>query len=316
MRIHTVFALACLAAGASADIKTYQNDSIGSGGTIACQAGFAANEIGAAIYTVPAGDGPIMLRQAQWWVCDGSGFGLAQARPMQVLVYSAGGPNPGAPLFNSANINATPGFLNAFDLPANLVFPAGSTFTIGIKLINGSLFQNFSTLATDADGCQGGKSLIFAVPPSAWTDACSLGVSGDMLVRIQVLTQGPVQYGAGLAGTSGVPNIGSTNPWTVGSANFGITVSSVKPGAPGVLAYAGAAASIPALGGTILINPTAITTLNAVANGSGSLTKTTPIPNAPSLIGAHVFFQGAFVDSAAAQGIALTRGLDITISTP
>ena len=30
-------------------------------------------------------------------------------------------------------------------------------------------------------------TLIFAIPPSQWTDACSLGVSGDMLVRVKNL---------------------------------------------------------------------------------------------------------------------------------
>lgn len=303
-----------LAPVAIADVKTYQNDSIGSGGTIACQAGFASNEIGAGVYTVPAGDGPIMLMQAQWYVCDGSGLGFAQARPMQVLVYGAGGPNPGAPLYTSANVNGAPGFLNSFDLPQNLVMQPGQSFAIGVKLLNGTLFQNFSTFATDADGCQSGKSLIFAIPPSQWTDACSLGVSGDLMVRVKVLTQGPVQYGSGLAGTSGVPNISWTGPWTFGSSQFAITVSNAKPSSPGILAYSGAPSSIPLFGGTLLIDLTAPTLLNIASNAGGSVSKPLAIPNQMALVGVHVYFQAGFLDGAAAQGISLTRGLDVKVS--
>ncbi|TAJ24399.1 MAG: hypothetical protein EPO68_01435 [Planctomycetota bacterium] len=308
-------ALALLAPVAVADVKTYQNDSLGAGGTIACQAGFASNEIGAGVYTVPAGDGPIMLLQAQWYVCDGSGIGFAQARPMQVLVYAAGGPNPGAPLYTSANVSGAPGFLNSFDLPQNLVMQPGQTFTVGVKLLNGSLFQNFSTFATDADGCQSGKSLIFAVPPSQWTDACSLGVSGDMIVRVRVLTQGPVQYGAGLAGTSGVPSIASTGPWTLGSTQFAVTVANAKPVSPGILAYSGAPSSIPLFGGTLLIDLTAPTLLNVASNGAGNVTKPLAIPNQMALAGVHVYFQAGFLDAAAPQGVSLTRGLDVKFST-
>jgi hypothetical protein len=312
--IYSLALLALCAPLVRADVKTYQNDSLGSGGTIACQAGFASNEIAAGVYTVPAGDGPIMLLQAQWYACDGSGLGFAQARPMQVLVYGAGGPNPGAPLYTSPNVSGIPGFLNAWDLPQNLIMQPGQTFTIGAKLLNGTLFQNFTTFATDADGCQSGKSLIFAIPPSQWTDACSLGVSGDMVVRIRVLTQGPVQYGTGLAGTSGVPNISWTGPWTSGSSQFAVTVSGAKPLTPGILAYSGAPSSLPLFGGTVLIDLAAPTLLNVVSNAGGNVSKPLAIPNSPSVVGVHVYFQAGFLDSGAVQGISMTRGLDVKVS--
>ncbi|MBM3976677.1 MAG: hypothetical protein FJ299_06770 [Planctomycetes bacterium] len=314
MLLRTLPFVLLLSSVALADVKTYQNDSLGTGGTIACQAGFAANEIGAAVYTVPAGDGPIMLMQAQWFVCDGSGFGLAQARPMQVLVYANGGPNPGAPIYTSPTVSGTPGFLTAFDLPPNIVMQPNQTFTVGVRLLNGTLFQNFSTLATDADGCQAGKNLIFAIPPSSWTNACSLGVSGDMIVRIRALTEGPVQYGSGLAGTNGVPNISWTGPWTMGSSQFALTVSSVKPVSPGILAYSAAPSSIPLFGGTLLIDLTSPTLMNVASNAGGNVTKPLAIPNLLALVGVHVYFQAGFLDAAAPQGISLTRGLDVKIS--
>jgi hypothetical protein len=152
------------------------------------------------------------------------------------------------------------------------------------------------------------------VPPSQWTDACSLGVSGDMMVRIKVLTQGPVQYGTGLAGTSGVPNISWSGPWTFGSSQFAITVSSAKPSTPGILAYSGAPSSIPLFGGTLLIDLTAPTLMNVASNGAGNVSKPLAIPNQMSLVGMHVYFQAGFLDSAAPQGISLTRGLDVKIS--
>jgi hypothetical protein len=93
MRIEftSVVVAAALAAAAAAEVKVYKSDSLpDQGGTIACQAGFASNKIDASVFTVAAADGPILVLEAQVYACDGSGLGLAQARPMQVLVYGAG----------------------------------------------------------------------------------------------------------------------------------------------------------------------------------------------------------------------------------
>jgi hypothetical protein len=311
----------CFAAASPllADVKVYQNDSLpAAGGTVACQAGFASNEIGAAVYTVPSGDGKVLLLQAQFWACDGSGLGLASARPVQVLAYPAGGPNPGAPLYTSPTLTALPGFLNLWPLePANLAFDAGETFTLGVKLLNGGLFQNFTTLATDADGCQSGKSLIFAVP-GGWTDACALGVSGDMFVRVRVLTEGPTVYGSGTPGSGGaVPAIDSSGAWMIGSGSFAVTASAVLAGAPGFLGYSTSPAVLPAFGGTILINPASAgaSFLPVAASGSGTSSVALSIPGGnPALVGVHVYFQYGYVDPGAAGGVSMSAGLDVKLS--
>ncbi|MEM7310047.1 MAG: hypothetical protein AAF682_25450 [Planctomycetota bacterium] len=314
-----VLAALPLSASAFADVKVYQNDSLPltGGGVVACQAGFIANEIGAASFDVPPSDGKILILEAQWWACDGSGIGFAQPRPMQVQVYPAGGPNPGAPVYVSPDVTATPGFLNLFPIAdQNLTFDGGDTFTVGIQLQPSGLFQQFTTLATDADGCQPGKSLIFAIP-GGWADACSFGVSGDMFVRARVLTEGPTTYGAGTPGTGGqVPAIDSAGPWFIGGA-FEVTCSNAATGTPGFLGISTAPSALPLFGGTVLIDPTAVgaTFVPTVSSGAGTASLPTPIPGGnPGLIGARVYFQYGFLDGGAAGGVSMSAGLDVKIS--
>jgi hypothetical protein len=318
--LRSACALLFLASSAAADVKVYKNDSLPltGGGAIACQAGFASNEIGASVFTVPAGDGKVLLLQAQFWACDGSGLGFASSRPVQVNVYPAGGPNPGTPVYVSPTISALPGFLNLWPLePENLSFDPADTFTLGVKLLNGGLFPNFTTLSTDSDGCQPGKSLIFAVP-GGWTDACTLGVSGDMFIRARVLTEGPVPYGAGTPGTAAaVPAIDSTGAWMIGSGSFAVTCASALPGAPGFLGYSTSAAALPLFGGTVLINPAApgASFLPVLASAGGTAAVALPIPGGnPALIGVHIFFQYGFLDAGAALGVSMSAGLDVKLS--
>jgi len=317
--VSTALAAAALALPSLADVKVYKNDSLplSGGGSIACQAGFAPNEVGAAVFTVDPADGKVLVLEAQYWVCDGSGLGFAQARPMRVEIYGAGGPNPGAPLYTSPTLLGSPGFLNLWPVEdQNLSFDSGQ-FTVGVRLLNGSLFQNFSTLATDSDGCQSGKSLIFAVP-GGWTDACSLGVSGDMFVRARVLTEGPTEYGAGTAGTGGlVPDIDSNGAWMIGSGSFELTCSDAAAGAPGFLGYSSASASLGLFGGTVLINPAApgANFLPVTADGAGNAVVPAAIPGGnPALIGAHLYFQYGFLDAGAAGTVSMSEGLDVKLS--
>lgn len=300
---------------ARAEVVVYANDSSGLGGQIACQAGFAPNEIGAAVFQVPPADGPILLLEAQFFTCDGSGIGFAQARPVDVRVYGAGGPNPGSPLYTSPLLSAVPGNLNLWDVSAQqLGFASGSSFTLGVRLANGTLFQNFTTLSTDTNGCQAGKNLLFAIPPSSWSDSCTLGLSGDFLIRARVLTQGPKTYGSGLAGAAGVPQIGSSGAWSVGSTNFALRCSSVGAGLPGAMVFSAAPASIPIFGGTLLVDLTAPTIFPVLANGAGFAQKPFAIPAVPAIAGVHAFFQFGFLDGAAPQGFALSSGLDVRVS--
>jgi hypothetical protein len=317
-RYVTLLAIAAIASPASADVKVYKNDNLptsGGFGQIACQAGFVSNEIGASVYTVPAGDGLVMLIENSWWVCDGSGLGLAQSRPMQSLVYAGGFPNPGSAIYTSPQLSSQVGFLNLWPVvDAGLTFSAGQSFTVGTKLLPGNLFQNFATLATDTNGCQAGKNLIFAVP-GGWTDACSFGVSGDMFVRTKVVTNGPIVYGSGLAGTNGVPQIGfGGGPWYVGNDGFFIKCTSVKPNSPGLIGISAGTASIPLFGGTLLIDPLGVLYFTAISDAGGVATTAAGLPNDPNLVDKHVYFQYGFFDLGAPQAISLSAGLDLEIS--
>jgi hypothetical protein len=318
--MRTALSLLVLAAPALADVKVYQNDSLplAGGGTIACQAGFASNEVGAAVFTVPPEDGKVLVLSADFWACDGSGFGFAQPRPVQVEVYGAGGPDPGAPLYVSPTITAVPGFLSQWSVAdVGLAFDTGATFAVGVRLLSGGLFQNFTTLATDADGCQAGKSLIFAVP-GGWTDACALGVSGDLFVRARVLTEGPIEYGAGTSGAGGlVPDVDSTGAWMIGSGDFTITCSDAAPSAPGFLGYSTAPASLPVLGGTVLVHPASpgASFVPVAASPTGTAAVTAAIPgDNPALIGVHFYFQYGFLDGGAVGGVSMSAGLDVKLS--
>ena len=308
-----------LAHPAAADVKTYANDSLPMlGGTVACQAGFVTNEIGAAVFSVPPADGRVLLLEAQWWVCDGSGLGLAGPRPMSVQVFGSGGPDPGLPSYASPAVSASPGFLNTWPLEGEgQSFGPGEDFTLGIQLLDGGLFGLFTVLATDVDGCQPGKNLIFAIP-GGWTDACSFGVSGDLIVRVKVLTEGPANYGLGTPGTAGLtPVIDAAGPWYEGSSSFAWTAAQAAPGAPGFLGISTAASSLPLFGGTVLVDPFApgATFTPVVADGAGQAAVATPIPGGATLIGAHVFGQYGFLDGGAAGGVSMSDGLDVKVSS-
>lgn len=123
-------------------------------------------------------------------------------------------------------------------------------------------------------------------------------------------------YGAGLAGTGSVlPNL------TLGGCpdlNEPITVvaSQVVGAAPGLLAIASAPASIPLLGGTLLVSPSAamLPVFAAGAAGvAGAGQFTLPFTATdPALLGASVYLQAGFLDANAVQGVSLTNGLQIS----
>lgn len=123
-------------------------------------------------------------------------------------------------------------------------------------------------------------------------------------------------YGAGLSGTGAViPNL------TLGGCPdlnkpISIVASQIVGAAPGVLALAGAPASIPLLGGTLLVSPSA-TMLPVFAAGpagvAGAGQFALPFTATdPTLVGASVYLQAGFVDAQAIQGVSLSNGLQIS----
>jgi hypothetical protein len=306
-------ALTCslLASSARGEVVVYTNDSVGPNGPISCEDNSPYFEVGAAVFHVPQADGPIALLEAQYFTCDESGSGRAQDVLARVAVYGPDFPN--SSLVHLMTDVASPGVLNKALLPPGLVILDGSSFTISVNLESSSYFQGLTSLATDTNGCEAGKNLKFVGSLAGWIDLCALGFPGDYVIRARVLTQGPKPYGSGLAGAAGVPQISWDGLWSLGSS-ISVDCSSVAPGLPGVLVLAGAPASIPLFGGTLLVDLAAPTIFPLLSTSVGSASKSVAIPTQPAIAGLHAYFQFGFLDSAAPQGFALSNGLDVRVS--
>lgn len=139
----------------------------------------------------------------------------------------------------------------------------------------------------------------------------------------KVDTNGPgcagaaIAYGTGLAGAGGfVPTLGVAGCPAAGTP-FTLSIELLVGGTIGVIGLGDGPAAIPALGGTLLIFPV-VATVVVVAGGAplvpGAGNAGLPLLVAdPSLIGLAFWFQGAFLDAAAAQGWSLTNGLQLVI---
>ncbi len=119
-------------------------------------------------------------------------------------------------------------------------------------------------------------------------------------------------YGDGLAGTNGVPTIGTAARPRIASIVTLQIGNSRGANTGGALVIGGTSASIPVLGGTVLVTPTFVQTIAVPAAGLGI---GLPFPNDLSLVGNAVFFQAAIVDAGAPQGLAFSRGLEVRPSS-
>ncbi len=156
-----------------------QNDSVVDFGSVAIQVGFAANERGGAWLTSPC-DGGLTAVQVLW--LDGTSSGT-QTLGDSITISAAGSfPVPGTTLAQLVAPLMTEGFFNEFALDPPVAVATGETVVVDFKFLE-SPPPDGPSLVTDIDGCQAAKNGIFAIPPSAWIDACALGVSGDFAIR-------------------------------------------------------------------------------------------------------------------------------------
>ena len=124
-----------------------------------------------------------------------------------------------------------------------------------------------------------------------------------------------LQYGTGLAGSGGyVPVLGSAGVLRVGFSGE-IRLSNALGGAQAFLGLGFAPASVPAVGGTLLI---AIDSLfpfpvGGPAGTPGAGFGVIPWTLPPGLGGVQIFEQAATLDPAAPQGFALTQGVHAII---
>jgi hypothetical protein len=295
--------------------KTYQNDSIQNGSQADVQAGFVKNEIAASVFTVPAGDGTVFLQNAR--VLFFNALAMNTTRKMRILVYPSGAVNPGNPIYTSPIFTFLPGGENLVDLSiANLEMAPGQTFTIGARFEEEGLFVNFSSVVTDKNGIQPNKNRIFDVSTNSWKTAESVGISGDFGIRCVVTPNGPVHYGAGTAGSAGVPTVDTFGAWKIGNTSFGFQGSLGAPSSTAFLGVSAFPASIPILGITLLADPVTMIPFTSPTGPGGAWTLGVSIPNDPLLVGSHFYAQVFFVDGGAPQGLSASDGLDFLLESP
>ncbi len=127
-----------------------------------------------------------------------------------------------------------------------------------------------------------------------------------------------VPYGAGHPGRGGlVPELFAQGLLRI---NQTVTVRTerARGGATGLLVFGGQSATIPLLGGRLLVGPPYVFVPQsfsgaAGAVGAGKSALTIRIPNDVSLVGARGFLQSGVVDPSASQGLALTNGIELLI---
>lgn len=194
--IITVIALSCFISSATAEEVTVQNDSLTGGNTGALQAGFASGESAAAWLTSPC-DGNIVAVQIFWRSLFG---GKPQSLEDSISIFAPNAfPTPGAALQTINNVPAvilgpvlTDGVINEFRfLDENQVMPLTTPISIGDQFVVSFKFFNAPSpifgpsVVTDSDGCTSGGNAIFAIP-GGWLNACTLGVTGDFVIRAVV----------------------------------------------------------------------------------------------------------------------------------
>lgn len=119
-------------------------------------------------------------------------------------------------------------------------------------------------------------------------------------------------YGVGLAGTNGVPSIATASRPKINATVTLQLGNSLNANTGGALVFGSSTASIPLLGGTVLVSPAIVLTIGVPAAGASV---GIPFPNNPALVNTPVYFQSAVVDAGAPQSVAFSRGLEVRASS-
>lgn len=139
-------------------------------------------------------------------------------------------------------------------------------------------------------------------------------------LRSQLLSEVGNLYGAATPGTGGqVPQMLAGVPANLGNVDFKIGMGFGRGGAPAVLVLAlgPAAQVVNGVNVDVLLGAGELLVwgvLNGVPGqaGAGTGTLRVPVPNIPGLAGVSLFTQWFVVDTGAANGLATTRGAQIT----
>ncbi len=177
------------AAGAPATEIVVQNDRLCEGCLGAIQAGFIGGETAASWLTTPC-DGAIVAVQVLWLSISG---GSPPTVEECITIHAQGTfPFPGADLEVLEGPVMQDGGLNEFrwvdknmTQPLNVPVTAGQTFVVAFTFFNDPNPFNGPSVVTDTNGCQTPRNSIFAIP-GGWLNPCSLGMSGDLVIRAVV----------------------------------------------------------------------------------------------------------------------------------
>lgn len=166
----------------SAGTVVLQNDSVVDFGTAAIQAGFVADEWGAAWLTSTCTGDVTALRYLWLSSPPNGGTTLGQA----VKISAAGAfPVPGPQMRELLGPVFTEGAFNDVALDPPIPINLGQVVVVQYQFFEDPP-ANGPSLVTDVNGCQPGKNGIFAIPPSAWFNACIFGIAGDFSIRAVV----------------------------------------------------------------------------------------------------------------------------------
>lgn len=156
-----------------------KNDSVVDLGQVAIQAGFVADERAASWLTAVC-DGDLTAIRILWLSATG---GTGQTLGQAITISEAGTPPiPGAQLRQMVGPVLTDGFFNELPVVPAIPLTTGETVVVDFQFLTAPP-PTGPSVVTDIDGCQATRNGIFAIPPSAWFDACVLGVSGDFAIR-------------------------------------------------------------------------------------------------------------------------------------
>lgn len=118
-------------------------------------------------------------------------------------------------------------------------------------------------------------------------------------------------YGTGLPGTLGVPQLTLEHIARIGALYELRASNSLGTPTPAALVLGPTAVSVPILGGTLLVDPVIVLTVNVPANGG--IVLSAPIPPDTALVCASAFQQAITLDPGAVQGLSFTPGLEVIL---
>lgn len=184
-------AIACFATWTvHAQETVVKNDSVNNGTTAAIQSGFDEGETAAAWLTSPCA-GRIVAVQVFWRSLLG---GEPPTLEDNITIYSQGVfpfPGPIIHAFLEGPV-MTDGVLNEFryldelnTIPIDIPVSQGEVFIVALKFGSDPVPFVGPSVVTDSNGCQPGKNAVNAIG-LGWVNACSLGISGDFMIRAVV----------------------------------------------------------------------------------------------------------------------------------